>query len=768
MRKETRDSLADLSFPVPLLDLCSHEKTTDIRMPERQYRAFIRRIISVAATKRIGSYPWVDSEPRQDTTLQGGMEIRYAHNDPRLSTARPEANHDAMKENISGFSYTRERPPVLPCLAIVPYRHHSERVPDNTAIQQPQVSRQDLEAMLFAIQLAITANAQNHSNRKRDFDYIRSNQNEGNMRHPFRKMPKQLGEGESLFETSLNKRISFQCPGEQLVTSRSTEEEPLNEPFASDEKFSDVSVHEFNHIDVESKAQRRKRKEEKRKRRDQKLAKIREKKQQRMERHASNQVHSKRAREDFNCDRSREKVSLLVSENSEIQCDNLKVEDHDLGLDDAGGKRQKTEASAACLNVFQPGENTQQNSQSPLRKRSLMHNNVAQRPRLPFGVKISTAFALPGSAGVAWKKRATPSSNTVDLRCRATQSQPTVLKQTIVREQPIEDKALKTSFSARPLAHGLTKYQTSCRSEIRPNCLSNNEVGSEYSKQGGPPNSRAIDVAYDQASVQENFIGVNEESARDPIQVLCTESFLETWSDLVCAITSSQWPQPNSSVPKALRFVDSPLLEGCGVDLELSQRGALLLICTSVLDEEAAARDIVVGLAELVAANRYIYIYVLLIHDMVTTPNISLCICRLQNAVLQHARQPPTRVIFKSSTTASLSESLANIIVSREMSSAANSKLSIENYLENTQFCQQACFLRRLVPSLSGNGAIQCLILARALTSPAESSFSTILTSKAMREQIMLAATSSPSRAPEINPECMNQLSVLVSAKIGP
>ena len=733
-------------------------------MSKIQLREFINQINNVTTTKRIGSCPWGDIEAQQQVVEPPGIDNFHARNDALSQSESKEANHSKMEEDYNGLSILQTRPPEVSCRELVPYMRPSEHAHNHPTFHSAPVAGfnpQDMEVMLFAIQVAVAAHAQHVFNRKRLFN---ENQNEGDLHRPPGKIPKQ--QRDSLFETSCSRLVSFQC---QLETSRSNEtgtvHESCQERAAFDEAISDGPVYESNNIDVESKAQRKKRKEEKRKRRDQKLAK----KQHRMERESEEQ--SKRAREDPIYDESREKISVLAAETSETPCCNMESENHDLLPDDTGGKRRKMEAPTRSLNGPQPGGNIKQPPQSLAEKRSGIHTNLEQRPRLPLGTKVSSIFSFFGRPGAALTKQEKPSDSRVDHRYEVPQSQPPVLKQAFVREQPIGDTAKKASSSALRLVPGLANHQKSNRQEIHSNAFANNEVESAISRQGEPPNWEAIDFAKEQDPVQNNFIAINEEPAPDPIQVLCTESFLGTWGDLVCAITSSQWPRPYSSVPAAcpreIRFIDSPLLDGCGVDLELSQRGALLLYCTSVLDEEAAARGIVVALAELVAANRYVYIYVLLIHDIATTPNISLSICRLQNAVLQHGRQPPTRVIFKTSTTASLPESLANIITSRETSHTASSKLSYEDFLENTHFCQQACFLRRLVPSLSGNGAIQCLKLAHALTS-ADCSFSLILTSKAMREQIIRAVTSSPSRAPEISPDCMNQLSVLVSTRVGP
>jgi hypothetical protein len=90
----------------------------------------------------------------------------------------------------------------------------------------------------------------------------------------------------------------------------------------------------------------------------------------------------------------------------------------------------------------------------------------------------------------------------------------------------------------------------------------------------------------------------------------------------------------------------------------------------------------------------------------------------------------------------------------------------IQEFIANEQLRDWAWFLTTAVPSLSANGAIQCIQLVQALAPSGGPTFGLLLQSQALRQQIMLAATSSPSKAPEINPHAMAQLAQVLNAHI--
>jgi hypothetical protein len=618
--------------------------------------------------------------------------------------------------------------------------------------------------MLFAVNL--TVKAANDSNlRKRLFHETLSKQTEEEVHRPF----KQQHESDTLGFATARNLVSFAPVGEELHASRSAETESVFElcQEISERATGLTSRHGTYKNDIESKAQKRNRKEEKRKRRDRKLEKAREKQAQRVEREAAEQEQSKRVLEQTFSDTSLGGTSTSPAESIRVEC--IECREHDSLLNETNGKRQRTDEFNESEIGVPHGENSKKPRQHMIpEKCSDTHVSHHQSLRLPFGIKLSSNVLSSGKTLASSRKQERPSNSIVE---QWKEAPPSHSRQASLRKNPFERTAPKPSSSSLPFRSGIAKHHELHRPLMHGINSTSKEEGSNLNSQKEISGRQPMIAATSHPAAQENFASINVVPSQDPIQVLCTESFLETWGDLVCAVTANQWHQSYSGQSRSclrdIRFIDSPLLDGCGVDMELADRGALLLICTSVLDEEAAARDIVVALAELVAADRYVYIYVLLIYDIATTPNVSLGICRLQNAVLQHGRQPPTRVVFKTSTASSLPESLAGIIISRDGMQTAKSKSFYED-LQNAQFCQQACLLRKLLPSMSGNGAIQCLTLARAITSPEDPYFSLMLTNKSMREQITMAVVSSPSQAPELSPLCMNQLTVLASANIGP
>ncbi|GAX25828.1 hypothetical protein FisN_17Lh214 [Fistulifera solaris] len=612
---QTVDGLSEQSVCLPLQRVCIQE-TAKKGMAELQFKNFMDKIASVAITKRIASCPWGDLEQRTSFPTQF---------DPSTLQLEPDSSTETMEpfyvdeEGLHGEQEPDTRSEVS-CRAIVPYRyqHVDEKIPRQGAhaIDPPQLGLPDTEVMLFAINLAAkAANNSNLFNRKRPYHETCSNQNQEGVRRPL----KQQQERDALVFATARNLVSFAHVGEEIQASRSAETESVSELYheISDRATGPTCRHDAYNNDIETKAQKRKRKEEKRKRRDRKLEKAREKQEKRVEREVAEQAQSKRLLERTVSEISRERTMALAAETLSIEC--IESGERDILLYESNRKRQRIDEFIESETGIQRGESLKKPCQQMIpEKCSDTHVSRPQSLRLPFDTKQSSNVLISGKTRVSSREQERPSNSTVEQWKEAPLS---CCQQAFLREEPIERTATKPRSSALPFRSGVAKHGELHRPLMHGISSTSKEEGSTINSQNEIFGWQPMNVATSHPAAQKNFVSINGVPSPDPIHVLCTESFLETWGDLVCAVTANKWHQCHSgqslSCLRDIRFIDSPLLDGCGVDLELADRGALLLICTSVLDDETAARDIVVALAELVALDRYVYIYVTQSFNMV-------------------------------------------------------------------------------------------------------------------------------------------------------
>jgi hypothetical protein len=267
-----------------------------------------------------------------------------------------------------------------------------------------------------------------------------------------------------------------------------------------------------------------------------------------------------------------------------------------------------------------------------------------------------------------------------------------------------------------------------------------------------------------------------------PVKRLCSEAFLESWGEIVAELASGRWAntsvdygaemeiphQSSSARGRKISLIDTPLVDVCGVDIEAFGRCGIVVYAASRLASVTDAKQIVLNVAELAAIGRYSQLYIFLCYNVETSPAIVKHVVQLQCAVASLNGLPPTQVSFKTATPCSLSASLAQTILSRP-------KLSPdERFLEeatmeaatDTRVQERSHFLASLLPILSANGAIQCLLLAKKFLPPDSPYFEMLFKNQRLRQQIMLTATSEK-RGAEVHPTAMVQFSRVLRVFIG-
>jgi hypothetical protein len=264
----------------------------------------------------------------------------------------------------------------------------------------------------------------------------------------------------------------------------------------------------------------------------------------------------------------------------------------------------------------------------------------------------------------------------------------------------------------------------------------------------------------------------------EPLKILCSESFFEDWGEAVGQLLSGRWAASNvylsrdaddssnfyskkEVLGRKIELCDSPLVDSREVDIELSDRCAMLVYPVSAFAEESNARKIVFGLAEITAVDRYRHIYIFICYDVSPTPAIRQTLVRAQNSVWR-PQGDSMSTSFKSVASRSLAARLAETIISHEAIHSARSLATpVYGLVGEGDARQRLLFLLSIVPTLSASGACQCLALVNELSSNTndETSFRILLQNSSVRQHIMLKSSSSAFQASEIHPLAMIQLS---------
>ncbi|ACI65844.1 predicted protein [Phaeodactylum tricornutum CCAP 1055/1] len=175
----------------------------------------------------------------------------------------------------------------------------------------------------------------------------------------------------------------------------------------------------------------------------------------------------------------------------------------------------------------------------------------------------------------------------------------------------------------------------------------------------------------------------------EPLKILCSESFFEDWGEAVGQLLSGRWAASNvylsrdaddssnfyskkEVLGRKIELCDSPLVDSREVDIELSDRCAMLVYPVSAFAEESNARKIVFGLAEITAVDRYRHIYIFICYDVSPTPAIRQTLVRAQNSVWR-PQGDSMSTSFKSVASRSLAARLAETIISHEAIHSARS-----------------------------------------------------------------------------------------------
>lgn len=262
------------------------------------------------------------------------------------------------------------------------------------------------------------------------------------------------------------------------------------------------------------------------------------------------------------------------------------------------------------------------------------------------------------------------------------------------------------------------------------------------------------------------------ESSAPAVQVLCSESFLDTWGDIASELGSGRWaaiPQELSSsrpVVRPIELVDTSLVDRCDVDIELPQRRALIVYSSSALESTDDAKQIVLSVARLVATGRYRRLVIIVCYDVPLTDAISRHVVQLNCVPLGNGLAPPTSMFVKTASLRTLSAAIACTILS-SASAPLRFHSSLHERAQLPRFRKWGHFLLTFSPKLCAAGALQCLGLSQERSSASPlNALGFLLQNERVRRDISEAARSNSPLASAIHPEAMDILTMALHAPL--
>ena len=227
--------------------------------------------------------------------------------------------------------------------------------------------------------------------------------------------------------------------------------------------------------------------------------------------------------------------------------------------------------------------------------------------------------------------------------------------------------------------------------------------------------------------------------------VLCSEAFLELWGDVVAAIVAGEWMKsPSCGSPiqqladktitvkwRKISVVDSPLLNGSGIDMEASRNSCFLVILASHLQSTAKAKKYILNIAELAALGRYAKCYIFLCLDEELTTTMTKHVVKIQFA----ATTSSVHIICKTSTISSLATTIAHTILGIPDPFTFEDHLAV---LSDRLTLDRTIFLTSLLPVASISGNVRCLALAKGLLPIGSPYFEILLKNQRLRQKILV------------------------------
>jgi hypothetical protein len=283
------------------------------------------------------------------------------------------------------------------------------------------------------------------------------------------------------------------------------------------------------------------------------------------------------------------------------------------------------------------------------------------------------------------------------------------------------------------------------------------------------------------------------ESVDPPIQLLCSETFLETWGLTIGELASGEWAESLVSEPqikqgqapilpstdsattgRKITFVDTSLVETCGIDIELPNRGGIIVSSLSSWRVDGVTRSLLQRILDLAVTSRYSDLHIIFCADVEVNSSIARKITKFHTVLMRQNGKPSTGMHFSTVSPRSLSTCIAQAVLASNIRPQQNME-DVEACLGDDRTRERINFLLSLIPTITLNGALQCLRLGSIVSAQHEISEESSKTwfqnlvgkSNHERKRIRAMVQSMAPEAQDLHPDALIQLAYVVNVSLG-
>jgi hypothetical protein len=260
---------------------------------------------------------------------------------------------------------------------------------------------------------------------------------------------------------------------------------------------------------------------------------------------------------------------------------------------------------------------------------------------------------------------------------------------------------------------------------VEEDCSSYLDDGLEIPYDSPVPTSKVEEEGFAREALRKTSYS-NLECNYSELYILCSESFIETSSKVVTALSSRIWAAKEQTdgchsimseqpLRKKIILHDSWLLDEIGIDLELMDNKSIFILRLSSLEKEVEIKAFVRNMIRLSACGRYKEIYVIIYVDVLISASISKDIAFLQSAPLGNT---DCTITFQYSTDQTIAQAIADIAMdSQSVLDAPTLAIFSHHFL-------QASFLLQIASTLTIH---ECIFLLTSNDGKSSRSVSKIL-----------------------------------------
>ena len=227
-------------------------------------------------------------------------------------------------------------------------------------------------------------------------------------------------------------------------------------------------------------------------------------------------------------------------------------------------------------------------------------------------------------------------------------------------------------------------------------------------------------------NIQEEFLYQNNDgrnknltSLEFPIPLLCSEKFLESYSQTAIELSSGSWKDNCTSekVYSHMRFLvcDCPVVDEIDVDIELPCQSAITvtLLSSWYVGQNCSVRDLSKRLLEVTATGRYRMLIVILSVDIPLSQTVTNDIATLQNSIIVQSGNPCSYVNIQFTHPSTLGYVIGSRVLDTITMSQNNVSIGdfswIESCATDVGIQERVRFLLQIAPSMTALLAFECI-----------------------------------------------------------